>query len=168
MCYTGGGSGGVMLFFSTMPSIVPVKLVVQPPTSRKILAVFDQMVGHCWVLVYRPKDNISSNDTHCLYEALKAIQTELKIVTILGNFNVHGIKWRRDFSSNRHYMAANQLSYEFLKICAQFDLTQLVSFPTRGENYLDLILTTNPEKFSEVTDTCLYLQETTIWCPVLS
>ena len=47
-------------------------------------------------------------------------------------------------------MAANQLSYEFLEIYAQFDLTQLVSFPTRGENYLDLILTTNPEKFSEV------------------
>ena len=48
-------------------------------------------------------------------------------------------------------MATNQQSHELLEICAQFDLTQLVSFSIKGDNYLDLILTTNPEKFSEVT-----------------
>ena len=77
------------------------------------------MDSYCWVLVYRPKENISSNETRRLYEVLlEASLAEHKILTIFGDFNMHGIEWRRDLSSNRHYMAANKLSYKFLEICA--------------------------------------------------
>ena len=94
---------------------------------------------------------MSLNDTRRLYKALKAILANHKIVTILGDFNMHGIGWRSDFSSNRHYIVANQLSYEFLEICATVR-SYSVSFPTRGESSLDLILTSNSKNFSEVME----------------
>ena len=73
------------------------RLNALPPPSHKLLVVFDRTYGHCWVLVYWPKTNISSYDTRRLYEALEAILIEHKIVTILSDFNMHGFKWRCDF-----------------------------------------------------------------------
>ena len=149
-CRPGGGGGGVMLLFSNKHSVVQLKLPLVPPPSCDVLAVRDVSDGHCWVLVYRPSDNLPAVDTRLLYESIHAILLVCASITILGDFNLNSIQWPSELSSSTSPLAANRLSNEFLELCASFDLKQLVTFPTRGDNFLDLILTTNPEKFSDI------------------
>ena len=55
-------------------------------------------------------------------------------VIFLGDFNVHHCEWLKSVSPTDHAGSAA------LAMCDTFDLTQLVHFPTRGGNKLDLIL----------------------------
>lgn len=139
-----GGGGGVMMLFHPNMSVVKVRTSVVPPPSCDALAVVDIKDGHCWVLVYRPPDCNACDSTQ-LCEYLDCLLTTYKSVTIIGDFNMSHIKW---FNSDNQHLSS--VERNFLSFCASWDLQQLVPKPTRGNNYLDLVLTTHPERFGDV------------------
>lgn len=71
---------------------------------------------------------------------------------ILGDFNFPDIMWERDSVTLKHSSAESK---EFFTFCHDFNLTQLVDFPTRitptSANILDIILTTTPDLASPLT-----------------
>ena len=145
-CRQGGGGGGVALFFNASFKVMEIAPAVSPPASCQVLSVLDVRKKHCWTLVYRPPYT-SAGDTRQLIECLHSIIAEHQCSTILGDFNLREISWKEASSP----AACSELSFEFLELWAAWDMEQLVRQPTRGDNYLDLILTTEVSSFSSVT-----------------
>lgn len=75
-------------------------------------------------------------------------------VVLLCDFNYPSIDW-----TNRVSIVSNSEATNFIDVCLNFNLAQLVSEPTRitqeSANILDLILTNSPESLSSIT----YLKE---------
>jgi hypothetical protein len=67
-----------------------------------------------------------------IFDNLQNVQEYL----ILGDFNLPDISWS-------NYTASSQTAKEFLTICFRLCADQCVNFPTRGDNYLDLVLCSN-------------------------
>lgn len=71
---------------------------------------------------------------------------------LLGDFNFPGINWQSDPPTTQ---ASSSEYFEFVSLCLDFNLHQLVLKPTRcsaqSPNILDLILTTSPEFVSPMT-----------------
>ena len=73
-----------------------------------------------------------------LHEQLrKACECGIKEVLICGDFNHRSINWNT--------LNAGSNDESFLQLTQNLFLTQHVEEPTRGENTLDLVLTTNPD-----------------------
>lgn len=76
-------------------------------------------------------------------------------ILLFGDFNYPGIDWQKLAPSGANHRELK----DFIEVCLNANLTQLVREPTRvagvSANILDLILTTNPESLSHIT----YLQE---------
>lgn len=76
-------------------------------------------------------------------------------VLLFGDFNYPDVDWKDQVA----LAGSSAETKEFINICLNFNLTQLVSEPTRvtnnSANILDLILTTHPESLSSLT----YLRE---------
>ena len=70
-------------------------------------------------------------------------------VILQGDFNFPAINW---FSKNGDFGATSDdsLSYEFLELCAAFDLTQVVNKHKRGGRYIDLFLTSHSKDASHM------------------
>ena len=65
-------------------------------------------------------------------------------ILLVGDFNLPDILWENSsIKSNRIYSFG--LSYHMMDLANNNYLTQMVTEPTRGENILDLILTTTPD-----------------------
>ena len=72
---------------------------------------------------------------------LADIRSNYDDVILAGDFNLPNINWRSDTD------VTNQgTSCEFLEILKDYYLTQVNSIPTRGNNILDLIITSFPDK----------------------
>lgn len=138
---SGQRGGGVMLLFNPSFSVFQVLPRVKPPITCDVLAVVDTAKGHCWVLVYRPPQ-CSAVDSEALVECLESVLTNYKYVTICGDFNMKDIDWQ---SVNKQSLCP--IERNFQQFCESWDLVQLVNEPTRGDNVLDLVLTTSPEWF---------------------
>jgi len=63
---------------------------------------------------------------------------------IFGDFNIPSIDWS---ITSRPSLPK---PIEFLKLCSEFGLTQVVNSPTRGDNYLDLVLINDPVIISSI------------------
>ena len=63
-----------------------------------------------------------------------------KSVPLLGDFNASSINWKDD-----PLIALNHHNEIILEICEFCGLTQLTMQNTRGNKFLDLVLTTSPE-----------------------
>ena len=63
-------------------------------------------------------------------------------ILLSGDFNLPSMNWETETTSP----GCKNISYyeQFLTILKDSNLTQLIDKPTRGENILDLISTTNP------------------------
>ena len=59
-----------------------------------------------------------------------------------GGFNLPDINWKDLTIAGSQY--TNRLSKSFLEMVADNSLEQLVDFPTRKDNILDIFLTTHP------------------------
>ncbi|XP_053380036.1 uncharacterized protein LOC128548696 [Mercenaria mercenaria] len=69
------------------------------------------------------------------------------IIVIGGDFNVPDISWKDNtITSSKHY--AKKVSQHYLDIASDLGAEQMVSFPTRKDNTLGLVLTSHPG-FSE-------------------
>lgn len=110
------------------------------------------LLGVC----YRPPHK-TPNFSRQLNDILATLTTEHPNAHILlfGDFNYPTINW----DNNAHTVDNRAETREFIDICSNFDLTQLVLNPTRvvkeSANILDLILTNHPESLSSIT----YLRE---------
>jgi hypothetical protein len=108
------------------------------PESKKKIAV---------IVLYRPPDS----DLKYIKEFKKShqlIQRRSKFdqIIVCGDFNLPNIDWTTGVAANN-----NTIYHHLMKTVKDHYLWQLVDFPTRGENTLDLILTNIPNKIQNVT-----------------
>ena len=91
--------------------------------------------------MYRPP-SCSAEDTRRLFHMFECLLDTCTNVTILGDLNLPDVSW--------HYgvgLSTSSIGTSFLEIVSSWDLTQLVNEPSRGKNFLDIILTSNPAAF---------------------
>ena len=95
------------------------------------------LVGVC----YRPPDSTQINDK-ALYSLINKVGQEQNVV-IMGDFNFSELDWGK--------MESIDYSHPFLECIGDNFMSQLVDEPTRGSNYLDLVLTSDEDLVQEVT-----------------
>lgn len=127
-------------------TVIEKQVSIMPPSSCNAVSVVDVTDGHCWTLVYRPPD-CTAEDTAQLCSYLDCVLTNHKSVTILGDFNMDQLTWHQPTAGRQ----PNAIQRKFSLFCTSWDLHQLVNRPTRGQNMLDLILTTHPERYGDIT-----------------
>ena len=115
---------------------ITCKLVAQLTVNRcECLFVDVQQTKSNFVrygLVYRPPDT-SLIESVELYDVIFGYLQDKRSYVLLGDFNLPDISWD-DFT------AITNVSKEFLTLCFKIGAEQLVDFPTRLNNLLDLIL----------------------------
>ena len=136
------------MYVSQAWSVAEVSLLVTPPSTCELLAVVDKTSGHCWIIVYRPPD-VYVGDTQLLCRALVTLLALHPNATILGDFNFSKITWAP--VGNYTPTTVDSISMEFLEtVWAAWDLVQLVQWPSRGKNYLNLIFTSHINNYDRV------------------
>ena len=94
------------------------------------------LVGVC----YRSPDSVEIND-EALYSIINRVGTEE--VVIMGDFNFPELNWGRPESIDD--------SHPFIDCISNNFLTQVVEEPTRGRNYLDLVLCSDPSLVENIS-----------------
>ena len=143
----GKAGGGVCAFIHNS---ISVSLLTMSPAYNSIeylcldLNVKPRKSRFC--LFYRPPNinNIIPDYSDLLAELMLKVCAVDYAVHVFGDFNFPEITW--DPPSALAGPATN-----FLTATQACDLVQLVQYPTRGENILDLVLTTSPESVTCVT-----------------
>ncbi|KAJ8031241.1 hypothetical protein HOLleu_27911 [Holothuria leucospilota] len=90
------------------------------------------VIGTCYL-----SPSASLNSEIALHDLVRKACQNNESVVLLGDFNHRTISW--------DILAAGSEGAEFLSLTQDLFLTQHVKAPTRGENILDLVLTTSPE-----------------------
>ncbi len=154
-----------MFLFHPKFTVFQKKLIDPPPTDCDVIAVVDAVGTHCWVLVYRPPSCTSEN-TKQLFKCLDSLLTMHQACTIIGDFNMRHIRWGQALSDQQ----LDPTERRFVQWCDLWNLSQIVTAPTRGSNYLDLILTTHPERYGDTSaePPLVNSDHDTVICRVLS
>ena len=71
-------------------------------------------------------------------------------VWVLGDFNLPKLSWPENSPEMKPDCSYKQVYEYFLSTIADYNLTQVVTEPTRQDNVLDLFLTTNPTLINKV------------------
>jgi len=97
-------------------------------------------------VLYRPPtlDEGATTYMHKLVRCLSQYQSDKYTNVIAGDLNLPNIDW------NRCTGPSHAVYKLFLSFVIESSYTQLVSFPTRGSNILDIVLTTESSMFSTV------------------
>lgn len=146
--------GGVLIAVNKQLSCSTIKIA----SDLEIVWLICRSAPHSVLLgvCYRPPKS-SPDFSRELNSILNKLSNKYPNARILlfGDFNFPNIDWTNLTSSAPNAKEAN----EFLDVCLNFNLTQLISQPTRVTsdvaNILDLILTTDPGSLSSIT----YLNE---------
>ena len=90
---------------------------------------------------YRPK----GGDTESIAERSLDMAAQLKgSLWLLGDFNYPKFSWEQEHMPSMKSGSGFPANYEeFVSLLVDFSLVQMVNEPTRGENVLDLFLTSN-------------------------
>ena len=98
---------------------------------------------------YRPheSDNASQEQLRISLEKVSEVKGH---IWLLGDFNLPKFSWAENLPSLKQDCNYPSLYGDFADIMADFNLTQMVTEPTRYENTLDLFLTNNPTLVSKV------------------
>lgn len=115
------------------------------------LLCFDLVLGKCKVrffVIYRPpyQDNIAVNYVAMLIRCMKryAIADEHSTSIFVGDFNCPKMDWKH-LSSPSDHVSKSLLDWAIASGCCQY-----VTFPTRGENILDLVFANDDQIISSV------------------
>lgn len=147
----GSIGGGVCAFIRK--SLCPVQVKI--PVSGAFNAV-PEMIAFDYgplasrrrcVLAYRPPSGPSAAQSEYLSAFLAPLQQLLSTKIPFALFvdaNFPQINWSR-------LSASSGLAQRFLDFCTDSGLAQLVKSPTRGDNTLDLVLSSHPDSFLECT-----------------
>ena len=139
--------GGVLL--ATRIGIVASEIPIH--SDCEILATkIETVKGNPLIIVsvYRPTNNdLQYAERIC--KALYDIATKYPSATlwVCGDFNLPDIDWKSDCVVNHHYPVA--LNNCFISTFNDLGLSQIVDFPTRYHNTLDLFLTNRPSLIKE-------------------
>jgi len=147
-----GGSrkgGGVAIMCKNNPHIV-FKRVELPSRFNKLeIVVIDILTGNAngtrLIVAYYPPD-LLSDICMCrlLLSAFMYIGNTNLTVCIVGDLNLPLMDWVNGSSPN------NDIYIEFLSYFNHNSFVQLVNFPTRNNNLLDVILTDNPQQINNI------------------
>ena len=94
-------------------------------------------------IIYRPPNLSQENDLSLVREINHMLSGEENVI-VLGDFNLPGIDWESYFS---HCERENY----FINCFLDNYLDQIVNFPTRGSNLIDLVLTNNSNLCSNIS-----------------
>jgi hypothetical protein len=95
--------------------------------------------------IYRPP-SASFDDSVSLFNCMNVHLENVNHFVIYGDFNLSDIDWA-------NLTACSLISKEFLDVCSKSGATQCVSFPTRKDNMLDLILCSDQNMIQEISCT---------------
>ena len=97
--------------------------------------IYAERVGHFVVGVCYRSQEADEIEMGEMFECIKLACEANRSVLIMGDFNYPDINWNMLKTDNN--------SYNFLKLVMDCNLEQHVSLPTRGNNILDIILTSD-------------------------
>ena len=93
-------------------------------------------------IIYRPPDTNYDNSL-LLYGEISRLIENVKYFTLLGDFNIPDINWTA-------LTADSVIAREFLTFCLKLGATQCVDFPTRQDNVIDLVLSSDRNFFQSI------------------
>ena len=108
---------------------------LRPESKRKLLAV----------VFYRPPNSDLAYIKESKKSMLLASKAKFDQLVVCGDFNLPHIDWATGTATT-----SNDIHNHFTKIVRDNYLWQLVTFPTRINNILDLILTNVPDKIASL------------------
>ena len=139
---TNKAGGGTMFLVKKDYNAVKITAPLTIPNSCDCTIIKIGCLASALVSIYRPL-NYSKEDTLQLLDALECILSANKNVSILGDFNLPGLNWLDELP-----LAKNELSATLVELISFWVMTQVVCEPSRGENWLDLIITTIPYAYN--------------------
>ena len=125
----------------------------KPTRNRFWVKVFANKTSHYVASWYRPPGG-SSEDFYLFGDQLDQIRNKhkdnkLPSVHVLGHFNFKDIAWPDRLNKSGSMLSQSE-GQMLIDIMNDHVLEQLVHFPTREKNTLDLILTSLPGQFQEI------------------
>ena len=144
--------GGVMLLVHRDISHMPIA-ELENDSESIWMKVFANKTSHFVASWYRPPGS-TSEEFQLFREQLDYIRThhkgnKLPSVHILGDFNFKDIDWPDRLSKSGSTLSQSE-GQILIDIMNDHGLEQMVHFPTREKNILDLILTPLPGQFQDV------------------
>ena len=143
---------GVMLLVHKDISHMPITELENDSESIWV-KVFANKTSHFVASLYRPPGS-TSEEIHLFREQLDYIRThhkgkKLPSVHVLGDFNFKDIDWPDRLSKSGSTLSQSE-GQILIDIMNDHGLEQMVHFPTREKNTLDLILTTLTGQFQDI------------------
>ena len=95
---------------------------------------------------YRPPDKVDENYLDIVTSEFRRLKSKYKkaIFIIGGDFNIPDINWSTNSISSASHHYPHRVSQTFLDMAMDMCLEQIVDFPTRLQNTLDLVFTSHP------------------------
>ena len=134
----GRAGGGVMLYIKR--HLTPVQLPIVTPHEIVGAEVRGSVPKLQVFVCYRPPKHSADADL-ALYESLSTLLWE-KTSILMGDFNCPGVDWEQDLAVGEGLRLLDFKQDNFL--------SQAVREPTRGNNVLDLVFSTEEDLLSEV------------------
>ena len=133
-----GRGGGVLLYVAL--SISSVAVECPNAYTNSIWCDIVTASGKTRVGVIYRSPNSSDENNSKMYEVLEGM-TSTPSAIVLGDFNFPGLDWEA--------LSADPTSQQLLEWALDKGYTQHIDYPTRGENTLDLIFTSEPDMIEE-------------------
>eukprot|EP00116_Pleurobrachia_bachei_P010141 sb/3470403/ len=142
--------GGCLLYVNT--EIPITRHMSWSDRQTSLVTAFSEEQNLFLACVYRPpdtEDSLYANALTKLQEEINFVSKENGVVPeiiILGDFNLPHMDWVCTSHPDRNSTKASPY-HRTLELIDENFLEQLVLFPTRGNNILDLVLTNTPDYF---------------------
>ncbi|KAI0221088.1 hypothetical protein LSAT2_027493 [Lamellibrachia satsuma] len=136
------GYGGVMIAIKT--GLVAERITIMSPCEMVGVKIQTAQPHPLVVLgVYRPTDN-NSDYTNCMCDAISSIARNFpnSPLWIARDTNLPDVNWQTNTISKHQY--TKQINELFIDTFTMLGLSQMVTFPTRIHNTLDVFLTNRP------------------------
>ena len=134
--------GGMICLLSSDYDAIELSKPSSLPDLCDYLIIKSRTLKSVFIIVYR-STSCSRADTIKLLEAFDDMMSEYTrygyTVSILGDLNFKDIRWNVEPPE-----ADNMLSIALLEFTIAWDMTQIVTQPTRGKKILNVIITTSP------------------------
>jgi len=140
--------GGVCAFLAKTISFLRIDI---PKNKNFDICAFDIIDSHIInkhriILVYRAPSLLNHKYNFELIEQLSIpISVDHKF-TIIGDINLPKLNW----NTKLPYPNQTHIKKAYLEFTSQLHLTQMIDFPTRGNNLLDVILTESPHAIKNI------------------
>ena len=139
--------GGVCVFLAKNISFLKIDIPKNKNFDLCAFDIFDSKTisKHRFILVYRPPSLTNFDENLELHDQLSILCSANFSTTIIGDLNLPKINWDTKSSTN-----INQTEKCFLELSNQLKLTQMITFPTRENNVLDILLTCTPHIITNI------------------